>query len=94
MNMEKSVPSGLPTIKDYDIRLHTLATNECQEMASKFEERAKQSLAGMMDAYDKPIQDNQRYLQWPKIHFRDEHSIAFVFFQKLEDTYEVVKAKV
>ena len=29
-NMEKSVPSGLPAIKAYDIRLHTLATNECQ----------------------------------------------------------------
>lgn len=28
-NMEKSVPSGLPAVKSYDIRLHTLATNEC-----------------------------------------------------------------
>jgi hypothetical protein len=37
----KSVSSGLPTIKSYDIRLHTLAINECQEMASKFEERDK-----------------------------------------------------
>ena len=41
MNMEKSVPSGLPTIKAYAITLHTLATNECQQLASKFEERAK-----------------------------------------------------
>ena len=37
-NMEKNVPSGLPTVRAYDIRLHTLATNECQELASKFEE--------------------------------------------------------
>ena len=37
-NMEKNVSSGLPIIKSYDIRLHTLATNECQELASKFEE--------------------------------------------------------
>ena len=52
-NMEKNVPSGLLGIKDYDIRLQTLATNECQEMASKFGEKVKKSLAGMMDAYDK-----------------------------------------
>ena len=29
-NMEKSVPSSLPIVKSYDIRLQTLATNECQ----------------------------------------------------------------
>ena len=56
-NMEKNVPSFLPTIKAYDIRLHTLATNECQELASKFEEKAKQSLEGMVDVYDKSVQD-------------------------------------
>jgi hypothetical protein len=38
-NMEKNVPSGLLGIKAYDIRLHTWATNECQEMDSKFEKR-------------------------------------------------------
>ena len=31
-NMEKSVPSSLSEIKSYDIMLHTLATNECQEL--------------------------------------------------------------
>ena len=56
-NMEKSVPSGLPAIKSYDISLHTLATNEHQELDSKFEEMAKKSLVGMMDVYDKSIQD-------------------------------------
>ena len=35
-NMEKNVPCGLPMVKTYDIRLHTLATNKCQELASKF----------------------------------------------------------
>ena len=45
-NMEKYVPSGLPRIKDYDIRLQTLATNECQDTASKFEEKVKQVLQG------------------------------------------------
>ena len=43
--MEKNVPSSLLTIKAYDIRLHTLATNEYQELASKFEERVRQSMA-------------------------------------------------
>ena len=28
-NMEKNVPSNLPIVKPYDIRLHTLASNEC-----------------------------------------------------------------
>ena len=44
-DMEKSVPIGLPAVRAYDIRLHTLATNECQELASKFEERARHTLA-------------------------------------------------
>jgi hypothetical protein len=39
--MEKSVASGLLAIKDYDIGIHTLDTNESQELASKFEERAR-----------------------------------------------------
>ena len=55
--MEKLVPNGLLEIKDYDIRLHTLATNEFQELASKFKERARKSLAGMTDVYDKYVQD-------------------------------------
>ena len=38
-NMEKNVPSGPLEIKDYGLRLHTLATIECQELASKFGER-------------------------------------------------------
>ena len=36
-NMEKRVPSGLPIVKSFYIRLHTLATNDCQELASMFE---------------------------------------------------------
>ena len=52
-NMERNVPSGLLTVKSYDIQLHTLDTNECQELASQFEERARWSLEGMMDVYDK-----------------------------------------
>ena len=61
-NMEKSVPSSLPTVKTYDIRLHTLSTNECQELASKFEEKTRQNLAGMMELYQKSIYDIERYI--------------------------------
>ena len=86
-NMEKSVPSSLPTVKTYDIRLHNLATNECQELSSKFEERERQSLARMMDVYDKSINDVQIYLQWTDINFRDEHPIYFASFQELEYKY-------
>ena len=40
-SIEKNVPSSLPVIKTYDIILHTLATNECQELTSIFEEIAR-----------------------------------------------------
>ena len=56
-------------IKTYDLSLHTLATSECQELASIFEEKARQNLAGMMELYEKSIYDIQRYIQWPKIIF-------------------------
>ena len=65
----ENVPSSLPAVKAYDIRLHTLATNECQELASKFKEMARQSLEGMMDVYEKSVQVVQKYLQWLKINF-------------------------
>jgi hypothetical protein len=71
-----------------------LATNKCQELASKLKEKARQSLAGMMGVYDKSIYDVQRYLQWHKINFRDEHPISFAFFQDLEDIYEMTKVEV
>ena len=58
-NMQKNIPSILPIVKAYDIRLHTLDTNECQELASKFKEKVRRILAGMMDVYDKSIYDGQ-----------------------------------
>ena len=61
-SIEKNVPSSLPVIKTYDISLHTLATSECQGLASIFEERARQNLAGMMELYEKSIYDIQRYI--------------------------------
>ena len=55
--MEKNVPNSLLVIKSYDIILHTLAITECQDLASIFEENARQNLAGMMDLYEKSIYD-------------------------------------
>jgi hypothetical protein len=51
-------------------------------------------MVGMMDVYDKLVQDVQKYIQWPEIDFRDEHPIPFSLYQNIEDTYEVVKAEV
>ena len=48
-SMEKNVPNILLVIKIYDISVHTLATTEWQDLASKFEEKSIQNLAGMMD---------------------------------------------
>ena len=93
-NMEKGALSSLPTIKAYDIRLHTLATNECQELASMFEERARKSRARMMDVYDKSVKYVQIYLQWLEINFIDEHPIYFDFFEELEYKYEMTKVEV
>ena len=61
-NMEKNVPSSLLAVKNYDIRLHTLETSECQELTSKFEEKARKNLAGMMELYEKSIYDGHRYI--------------------------------
>ena len=92
--IEKNVPSSLPVIKSYSNNLHTLATNECQELTSRFEENARQNIAGMMDLYEKSIYDIQRYIQWPEINFRDEHLASFSFFQVLQDRYERIKVEV
>ena len=67
-------------IKAYDIILHTLETNEFQEMDYKFEEKVKQGLVGMMNVYDNSIQYIQKYLQWPEINFQDGCPIPFTFF--------------
>ena len=92
--MEKNVPSILPVIKIYEMSLHTLATTECQDLASRFEENAIQNLVGMMELYEKSIYNIQRYIQWLEINLEDEHLVPFSFFQKLEDSYEKIKAEV
>ena len=61
-SMENNVPNSLPLIKNYVISLHTLANIECQDLASRFEERARKNIAGMMELYKKSIYDIQRYI--------------------------------
>ena len=68
--------------------------NECQELASKFEEKTRKNLIGMMELYEKSIYDVQRYIQWPEINFKYEHPVSFSFFQELEDKYEMIKVEV
>ena len=87
-NWEKNVLDDLPVLKSYDIRLHTLATRECQELDSKFEEKVKQGIVGIMKIYTSNIQEMQKNVQWPEIDLWQEQPITFSFFQKLEKEYE------
>ena len=59
---KKKIPSSLPTIKGYDIIVYSIATEECQDLASRFEENARKDLVGMMDLYEKSTYDIQRYI--------------------------------
>lgn len=51
-SIKKNIPSSLPTIKIYDITMYSMATEECQDLASRFEENARKDLARMMDLYE------------------------------------------
>ena len=94
INTEKNIPSSLPTIKSYDMTTYSMATEECQDLASRFEENTRKDLAGMMDLYEKVMYDIERYVQWPEINFEDEHPVPYVLFTQLEDNFEKIKAEV
>ena len=79
-SLEKNVFYGLPTLKSYDIRLHTLDTRECQELASKFEVNVKQSIARIMKIDASSIQEMQINIQWSKIDLQHELPMTFSFF--------------
>ena len=59
---ENNIPSTLPMIKSYDITMYYMATEECQDFTSRFEENAQKDLVGMMDLYEISIYDIQRYI--------------------------------
>ena len=91
---EKNIPSSLSIIKSYDIMVHSMATTECQDLTSRFEENARKYLAGMMDLYEKSTYDIQRYIQWLEINFEDEHPIPCALFKQLDDDFVKIKAEV
>ena len=91
---EKNVLDGLPALKSYDIRLLTLATHECQELSSKFEERVKQSIVEIMKIYTSNIQEMKRNVQLLEIDLQQEQPMTFSFFQKIENEYEAIKGEV
>ena len=68
---KRDIPNSLPSVKSYDITVYTMATEECQDLASRFKENARKDLAGMMDLYEKTTYDIQRYIQWPEINFEE-----------------------
>jgi vacuolar-type H+-ATPase subunit I/STV1 len=59
---EKKIASSLPTIKGYDITIYSVATEECQDLPSRFEKNARKYLARMVDLYEKSTYDIQRYI--------------------------------
>ena len=54
ISTEKNIPSSrsLLIIKSYDITADSMATMECQDLASRFEDNARKNLAGMIDLYE------------------------------------------
>ena len=69
-------------------------TEECQDLASWFEENARKDLARMMDLYEKSTYDIQRYIQWPEINFEEDHPVPITLFKQIEKDFEKVKAEV
>ena len=54
---EKNIPSSLPLVKSYDITVYSMAIEECQDLATRFEENARKYLVGMMGLYEKSTYD-------------------------------------
>ena len=71
-----------------------MAMEECQDLASRFEENAGKDLAGMMDLYEKTTYDIQRYIQWPKINFEENHPVPITVFEEIKKDFERVKIEV
>ena len=91
---ENNIPNSLRSVKSYDITVYSITTEECKDLASRFEEIARKDLAGMMDLYEKSTYDIQRYIQWPDMNFENDHPIPITLFEKIEKDFEKVKVKV
>ena len=57
-------------------------------------ENSRKDLAGMMDLYEKSTYDIQRYMQWPKINFEEEHPVPITLFEQIESEFEKAKVEV
>ena len=91
---KKDIPNSLPSVKSYDITVYSMATEECQDLASRFEEDSIKDLARMMDLYEKTTYDIQRYIQWPEINFEENHLVPITVFEEIEKDFERVKVEV
>ena len=91
---EKNIPSSLPLVKSYDIIVYSMATEECQYLASQFEENARKDLARMMDLYEKSTYDIEMYIQWPEINFEEEQPVLITLSEQIERDFEKVKEEV
>ena len=83
-----------PVVKSYDITVYSMATEECQDLASRFEENERKDLAGIMDLYEKSTYDIQRNVQWLEINFEEDHPVSITIFEQIEKDLEIIKAKV
>ena len=79
-SLKKSAYDGLLSLKSYDIMIHTFDTHECEEIASKFKEKVKQSIARLMKIYISNIQEMKIHFQWPKIYLQQDKPLTFSFF--------------
>jgi hypothetical protein len=91
---KRDIPNSLPSFKSYDITVYSMAMEECQDLASRFEENARKYLARMMDLYEKTTYDIQRYIQWPEINFKENHPVPITVFEEIKKDFESVKAEV
>ena len=64
---KRDIPNSLPLVKSYDITVYSMATEECQDLASRFEENARKDLARMIDLNEKTTYDIQRYIHMRSI---------------------------
>ena len=93
-SIEKDIPSSLPLVKSYDIIVYSMASKECQDLASEFEQNARKDLEVIMELYEKSTYDIQRYVQWSEIDFEEDHPSPTTMFEQIEKYFEKVKVEV
>ena len=90
---KRDIPNTIPLVKSYDITVYSMATEECQDLASRFEENARKDLTGMMDLYENTTYYIQRYIQWLEINFKEDHPIPIIVFKEIKKDFERVLSR-